>query len=156
MDITQTAAIQQGNLCKYNYSTCPLALWGAYVLHYNIDYACKSFYIQWWHVQCVCLQCISILQWPLTLCASENLEWLKSFPVAWNFVWHYINKPVYFVILVLDMKMKQLELLPEGAVSQWEDLGYQLDFTADQLDIISSNHNEKAVVTCRKEMASTV
>jgi len=48
--------------------------------------------------------------------------------------------------------MKQLELLPEGAVSQWEDLGYQLNFTADQLDTISSNHDEKAVETCCKEM----
>ena len=49
------------------------------------------------------------------------------------------------------MKMKQRELLPDDVMSKWEDLGLQLDFTADQLDTISNNH-EKAVGTCCREM----
>ena len=50
------------------------------------------------------------------------------------------------------MKMKQQELLPDDVMAEWEDLGFQLDFTANQLDTISSNHDEKAVETCCKEM----
>ena len=49
------------------------------------------------------------------------------------------------------MKMKQQDLLPDGVMSEWEDFGLQLDFTADQLNTISNNH-EKDVKTCCKEM----
>ncbi|XP_065910936.1 uncharacterized protein [Dysidea avara] len=52
----------------------------------------------------------------------------------------------------LFMKMKQQELLPDDVMAEWEDLGFQLDFTANQLDTISSNHDEKAVETCCREM----